>query len=101
MKVRTPDTEKLLRQVIASVALLPPGDLMVVYETINDLKQKDKPGNPVLTSDEILSRARARALELSHLSHEEIAQRFIDTTEKIRAEAIKKGTAIEGEWKGD
>ena len=94
------DTEKLLRQVITSVAQLPPDELLVVYETINDLKQKEA-GKSSLSTDEILLRAKARATEMKHLSHEEVVQRFIDATERIRAEAIAKGTAIEGEWESD
>ena len=95
------DTEKLLREVITRVAQLPPNDLLVVYETLSDLKQKDKTGKPAFNADEILSRAKARASELSHLTHAEVVQRFIDAADRIRAEAIKKGTAIEGEWESD
>ena len=95
------DTEKLLREVIIRVAQLPPDDLLVVYETISDLKHKDKKGKSVFNPDEILARAKARASELSHLSHAEKVQRFIDATERVRADAIEKGIAIEGEWESD
>jgi hypothetical protein len=94
------DSEKLLRQVITSVPQLPPNDLLVVYETINDLHHKESEKSS-LTADEILARAKARAVEMRNLSHEQIVQRFIDATERIRAEAIAKGTAIEGEWESD
>ena len=94
------DTEKLLRQMLTSIAQLPSNDLLVLYETIGDLKQKEI-GKSSLTADEILLRAKARAAEMSHLSHVEVVQRFIDATERIRAEAIAKGTAIEGEWERD
>lgn len=86
MNTNAIDTEKLLRQVITSVAQLPPNDLLVVYETIADLKQKESQKTP-LTSAEILARAKARAEEMKHLSHEEVVQRFIDSTERIRAES--------------
>ena len=49
----------------------------------------------------LLARAKARASELSHLSHAEVVQRFVDAADRIRAEAIEKGTAIEGEWESD
>lgn len=100
MDRQTLDTEKLLREVIADVAKLPPNDLLVVYETISDLKQRDK-GQSVFDTDKILARAKERASELSHLTHAEVVQRFIDATDRIRAEAIEKGTAIEGEWESD
>ena len=95
------NTEKLLRQVLTSIAQLPPNDLLVVYETISALKQKDKSGKSAFDANEILLRAKARASELKNLSHAEVVQRFIEATDRIRAEAIEKGTAIEGEWEGD
>ena len=95
------DSEKLLREVITRVAQLPPDDLLVVYETISDLKHKDKEGKSIFNADEILARAKASASELSHLSHAAKVQRFIDATDRIRAEAIEKGIAIEGEWESD
>jgi len=94
------DSEQLLRQVISSVAQLPPNELVVVYETINDLHHKER-GKSSLTADEILARARARAAEMIHLSREEAMERFGRALDAIRAEAIAKGTAIEGELEGD
>jgi hypothetical protein len=101
MDNQTLDTEKLLREVITDVASLPPSDLLVVYETINDLKQRDKAGHSAFNADDILARAKARVSELNHLTHAEVVQRFIDVTDRIRAKAIEKGTAIEGEWESD
>jgi hypothetical protein len=101
MTIQPLNTESLLRQVIASVAQLPQNDLLVVYEIISDLKQKDKSGISSLTPDEILSRAKLRASELKHLPHAESVQRFIEATERVRDDAIDKGTAIEGEWESD
>ena len=101
MTVQTLNTERLLRQVIASVVQLPPNDLLVVYEIISDLKQKGRGSDSSLTPDEILSRAKTRASEMKHLSHAETVQRFMDVTEQIRIAAIEKGTAIEGEWESD
>jgi hypothetical protein len=101
MNSQSLDTEKLLREVITRVAQLPANDLLVVYETISDLENKDKTGKPTFNADEILARAKARASELEHLSHAEVVQRFIDVTDRIRGEAIEKGTAIEGEWESD
>jgi len=101
MTAQTVNAEKLLRQVITSVAQLPVPELMVVYETITVLKQKDAKGEHRMSSAEIVARAKQRAVEFSHLSHEEAVQRFINATDEIRAEAIKKGIAIEGEWESD
>ena len=63
------NTEKLLRQVLTSIAQLPPNDLLVVYETISALKQKDKSGKSAFDANEILLRAKAHASELKNLSH--------------------------------
>ncbi|MBI4632045.1 MAG: hypothetical protein HZC38_04955 [Chloroflexi bacterium] len=97
MEVQSINAERLLRQVLTSIAQLPPPDLLVVYETINDLQQKNVQGESRLTSDEILARAKQRAVEMSRMSHEEVVQQFINATDRIRAEAIVKGVAIEGE----
>lgn len=99
MIVKTINTETVLRQVLTSLAQLSPSDLLVVYETINDLKQKNAPSPTA--ADEILARAKRRALEMSQLSHEQVVQQFINATERIRAEAIVKGVAIDGEWERD
>ncbi|MEK7441714.1 MAG: hypothetical protein AAB571_05390 [Chloroflexota bacterium] len=101
MVAESVNAEKLLRQVITSVAQLPVPELMVVYETITILKQKDAKGENRLSPAEVVARAKQRASEMSHLSHEEAVQRFINATDKIRAEAIEKGIAIEGEWESD
>lgn len=100
MNANTLDNETLLRQVLTSIAQLPPNDLLVVYETIADLKQKESQ-KPPLTSAEILARAKVRAEEMKHLSREEAMERFSRTLDAIRAEAIANGTAIDGELEGD
>jgi len=100
MNTNTLDNEKLLRQVLTSIAQLPPNDLLVVYETIGDLKKQHAHPNREAAA-EILSRAKARAEEMKHLSHEEVVQRFIDAMDRIREDAIAKGTAIDGELEGD
>lgn len=101
MEAQSINAERLLRQVLTSIAQLPPPDLLVVYETISDLQQKNVQGKPRLSSDEILARAKRRASEMNRLSHEEAVQQFINATDRIRAEAIAKGVAIEGEWESD
>jgi hypothetical protein len=65
----------------------------------NETNQISRPNREF--AKEIVARAKARATEMNHLSHAEKVQRFIDAIEKIRAEAIKNGTAIEGELEGD
>lgn len=100
MNVSVADSEKLLRQVITSVAQLPPNELLVVFETINDLHHKES-AKSSLTTAEIVARAKVRAAEMKHLSREEAMERFSRTLDAIRAEAIANGTAIDGELEGD
>ena len=88
--------QELIRKAVIEVANLPENELLIVIEMVDTLKKQRARPNRELAA-EILSRAKARALEMKNLSHEEVVQRFIDATERIRAEAIEKGTAIEGE----
>lgn len=101
MNTQSLDTEKLLREVMTNVAQLPANDLLVVYETISDLKHKSREGKPAFNADEIIARAKERASTLSHLSHAEAVQRFIEATDRIRTDAVAKGVAIEEEWESD
>ncbi len=92
--------QELVRKAVIEVAQLPEKELLIVIEMVDALKKQRARPNRELAA-EILARAKARAAEMSHLSHEEVVQRFIDATERIRADAIEKGTAIEGEWEQD
>jgi hypothetical protein len=88
--------QELVRKAVIEVAQLPEKELLIVIEMVDSLKKQRARPNRELAA-EILARAKARALEMKNLSHEEVVQRFIDATERIRAEAIAKGTAIEGD----
>jgi hypothetical protein len=92
--------EDLVRKAVIEVAQLPENELVAVIEMVGALKEQRARPNRALAK-EIVARARARAAEMSHLSHEEVVQRFTNAMDRIRAEAIAKGTAIEGEWEGD
>jgi len=96
MNADTLAPQELIRKAVIEVANLPENELLIVIEMVDTLKKQRARPNRELAA-EILSRAKARALEMKNLSHEEVVQRFIDATERIRAEAIEKGTAIEGE----
>jgi dihydroxyacetone kinase len=100
MNPQTLAPQDLVRKAVIEVAQLPENELLVVIEMVDTLKkQRTRPNRE--TATQIVVRAKARAAETSHLSREEIAQQFSDALEAIRAEAIAKGTAIEGEWEGD
>ncbi len=90
----------LVRRAVIEVAQLPENELLVVIEMVGDLK-KQRAQKKRATAAELVARARQRATEISHLSREEMMERFSQTVEAIRAEAIAKGTAIDGEWESD
>lgn len=93
-------SQDLVRKAVIEVAQLEEKELLIVIEMVDALKKQRARPNKELAA-EILAKAKARAEEMKHLSHEEVVQRFIDAMERIRAEAIAKGTAIEGEWERD
>ena len=94
----TPDD--LVRKAVIEVAQLTENELLTVIEMVDALKnQRARPSRKL--AQEIVARARARAAETSALSREELMRQFGEVLEQIRAEAIAKGTAIEGELEGD
>ena len=100
MDTQTLAPQDLVRKAVIEVAQLPENELLVVIEMVDNLKkQRARPNRE--SAAQIVARAKARAVETSHLSREALIQQFGDALEAIRAEAIAKGTAIEGEWEGD
>ena len=100
MNVQSLAPQDLVRQAVIKVAQLPEKDLLVVIEMIDELKKQSAKTNRE-RAEEILAQAKARAAEMSHLSREEVMERFGRAMDAIREDAIKKGIAIEGEWEGD
>lgn len=90
----------MVRKAVIAVAQLPENELLVVIEMVDHLKHQRAHLNHE-AAVQILARAKARAAETSHLSRAEVMQQFGQALEAIRAEAIAKGTALEGEWEGD
>lgn len=92
--------QDLIRKAVIEVAQLQENELLVVIETVESLKkQRARPNRE--SAKEIVARAKARAEETRNLPREELMNKFSDTLDAIRAEAIKNGTAIEGELESD
>ena len=92
--------QDLVRKAVVEVAQLPENELLVVIELVDTLKkQRTHPNRELATK--IVARAKARALETSHLSRPELMKSFGETIEAIRADAVTKNTAIEGELESD
>lgn len=92
--------QDLVRKAVVEVAQLPENELLVVIEMVNTLKKQRAHPNRELAA-KIVAQAKARAAETSHLSRDELMREFATTLEAIRSDAIKKGTAIEGELESD
>jgi len=100
MNADTLAPQELVRKAVIEVAQLPEKELLIVIETVETLKKQRARPNRELAA-QIVARAKARAAEMSHLSREEAMERFAKSLDAIRADAIAKGTAIEGEWEDD
>jgi len=96
LQVLTP--QDLVRKTIIEVVSLPEKEMLAVLEFVGKIKQREKDGLPKLTVAEVRAEANRIAAETANLSRKEIMYRFRETVEQIRAEAIAKGTAIDGEW---
>ncbi len=92
--------QDLVRKAVIEVAQLQESELLVVIEMVGELK-KQRANLHRDKASEILQNAKIRAKNMAHLSREEVMEKFSQTMEAIRAEAIEKGIAIEGEWEGD
>lgn len=100
MNTDTLAPQELVRKAVIEVAQLQENELLIVIEMVDNLKkQRARPNRELAV--EILSRAKARASEMSHLSRAEVMEKFSKTLDAIRADAIAKGMAIEGEWESD
>ncbi len=100
MTLATLPSQDLVRKAVIEVAQLPENELLIVIELVSDLKkQRARPNRE--SAAQIVARARQRAKDITHLPREELMKQFSQTLDAIRAEAIAKGTAIEGELESD
>ena len=99
MSVEPPSTQELVRRAVIEVASLPENDLVVVLEVVADLKRAKAERRA--HAAEIVAGARARADELRGLPREQLFAQLQAAFAGVRAEAVAKGTAIEGDWEGD
>ena len=91
--------QDLIRKAVVEVAQLPENELLVVIEMVDHLKKQRNHPNRELAA-KIVIQAKARAVETSQLSREELMNQFSETLEAIRSDAVTKGTAIEEELEG-
>jgi hypothetical protein len=92
--------QDLVRKAVIEVAQLPENELLLVIEMVGELKkQRARPNRAA--AGQLVAHAKSRAAETRHLPRTELMQQFSEVLEEIRAEAVAKGTAIEGELESD
>jgi len=97
-----PTDESLVRRAVMDVASLPEEDLPLVIEFVDYLnRRRQTTTEKKLSTVEIRAQARRRASALKDVPRQELVARFNELTEAIRAQAIAKDTAIDGDWQGD
>lgn len=101
MTVQVLPPQDLVRKTILEVVSLPEKDMLTVLEFVGKIKQREKDKLPKFTVAEVHAEANRIAAETANLSRKEIMNRFRETVEQIRTEAIAKGTALDGEWERD
>lgn len=102
MVIRNATAQGMIGHVALELARLPEEDLPLVVEFVDYLKQqRQATPQPRLSVAEMRAEARRRSKLLRDVPRAEIVSHFRELTEVIRQEAIAKGTAIEGDWRGD
>ena len=103
MPSRPASNPQSLGQLALKLSSLPDEDVQLVAEFVTFLEEKKRPSEParVLSAAEIREKARRRARLLRDVPREQLVARFFEVGEQIRQEAIAKGTAIDGDWRGD
>ena len=102
MAVRNATVTSMIGHLASELTRLPEEDLPLVIEFVGYLKQQRQvTPRQRLSVAEMRAEARRRASLLCEVPRAEVVNRFRELAEEIRQEAITKGTAIEGDWKGD
>ena len=102
--MQAPQTDSMLKQLISDILVLQNDELEIVSVLIEKIKASRPPVQSKTRRPSVaLMRAEAkrRAAALGNVPRAELTARLVKVVDEIRAEAIAKGTAIEGEWKGD
>ena len=93
--------QDLVRQAVIAVARLPEQELVQLLAYIDTLKER-----PATTAtQQAVASIRAEAAQLAAVMENqprsEIMAQLRATLERMRAQAIADGTAIDGDWHGD
>ena len=89
----------LIGHVASRLTELPPDDLNLVVDFVDYLEKRRRSARHTGTG--LGAEARHRASLLNDVPREQLVSRFAELADEVRQEAIKKGTAVEGDWMGD
>jgi len=101
MSANVSTENSLIRQAVIDVASLPEEDLSLIVEFVSYLRQRRNTLGRKLSAAEVRAEARRQANALKGVPRHELVARFQELSESIRAQAVAKGTAIEGDWQRD
>jgi hypothetical protein len=100
MLTSTPNADSLIGRVARELTYLPEEDLPLVVEFVEYLRRQ-RASQQKMSAAEIQAEAHRRALQMKQVPRAEVVARFQALTEAIRADVIKRGQAIEGDWQSD
>lgn len=100
MLTPTQNADSLIGRVARELTYLPEEDLPLVVEFVEYLRRQ-RAAQRKMSAVEIQVEAHRRALQMKDVSRAEVVARFQALTEAIRAEAIKSGQAVDGDWQSD
>lgn len=101
MSVNVMVQQDVVRQAVIEVARLPEQDLLRVLAYIDDLKEQRTRSTALPLVAEIRAEADRLAAGMEHQPRQEVMAQFQGTLERIRAQAVAAGTAIDGDWQDD
>ena len=100
MLTSTQNADSLIGRVARELTNLPEEDLPLVVEFVEYLRRQ-RSSQQKMSVAEIQAEAHRRALQMKNVPRAEVVARFQALAEMIRADAVKQGQAIEGDWQGD
>lgn len=101
MTIETVPPQDLVRWAVIEVARLPESDLLLVIEFVAGLKETRDSSSRKFSVAHIRAEAQKQAAQLGNITREELVTRFNAAAERIRAQAIARNVAIQGDWEGD
>ncbi len=100
MLASTQNADSLIGRVARELTYLPEEDLPLVVEFVEYLRRQ-RVSQQKTSAAEIQAEAHRRALQMKDVPRTEVVARFQALAEMIRADAVTKGQAIEGDWQRD